>query len=185
MSESIKPTYLRFSAYINEDSVKALMNEIQKELDQGVSHFVILISSTGGFVNWGITAYNFLKGIPAEVETHNIGIADSMAVVLHCAGKKRYSAPHARFLIHGVGFTVREKTRLQEKELDEKIKNLKIDTENIAGVIAETTSKSEEEIMTAMYEGTVLNPEQAVEFGLVHEIRAELFEKGAKVITIS
>lgn len=185
MSDSDRPTYIRFSAQINEHSVKALMNEFQKELDQGVKHFVILIASTGGFVNWGITAYNFLKGIPAEIETHNLGIADSMAVVLHCAGKKRYSAPHARFLMHGVGFTVTKETRFEEKQLDEKTKSLKIDTENIAGVIAESTGKSEKEIMKAMYEGTVLNPEQAVEFGLVHEIKAKLFDSGAKVIAIS
>ena len=161
------------------------MNEVQKELDQGVKHFVILISSSGGFVNWGITAYNFLKGIPAEVETHNLGTADSMAVVLYCAGKKRYSVSHARFLLHGVGLTVPQKTRFEEKQLDEKIKSLRIDTRNIAAIIAENTGKSEEVVRKAMYEVAVLNPEQAVEFGLVHEIKAELFERGAKVITIS
>jgi len=185
MSGSAKPTYIRFSANIDQNSVKTLMNVIQQEFAQGVSHFVILISSQGGYVNNGITAYNFLKGIPAEVETHNLGIADSMAVVLYCAGKKRYSSPQARFLIHGVGITVTKPTRFVEKQLDEKMKTLKIDTENIAGIISENTSKSKEEILKAMYEGTVLNPEEAIEFGLVHEIKTELFESGAKVIPIS
>lgn len=185
MSVSDKPTYINFSARIGENSVKTLMSIILKELNQGTEHFVILISSTGGFVNWGISAYNFLKGIPAKVETHNIGIADSMAVVLHCAGKKRYSAPQARFLIHGVGFTIQEKTVFEEKQLDEKMKTLKIDTENIAKIISETIEKPEKEILEAMYSGTVLNPEQAIKIGLVHEIKTTLFEKGVKVITVS
>ena len=53
------------------------------------------------------------------------------------------------------------------KQLDERMKSLRIDTENIAGVIAENTGKSEEEIINALYEGVALNPEQAVKFGLV------------------
>ena len=155
-----------------------------QDLKNGVNHFVILTSSPGGSVFWGLTVYNFLKGIPAKVETHNFGSIDSVAVVLYCAGEKRYSVPHARFLMHGVGFDVSKDSRFDEKVLDERMKGLRMDTENIAGVISENTGKSEEEIKKAMYEGTVLNPEQAVEFGLVHEIKTELFESRARVIAI-
>ena len=185
MADSKIPTYIRFSAYINQKSIEALMGAIQQELAQGVRHFVILISSEGGFVDWGVTAYNFLRGIPAEVETHNYGIVDSVAVILYCVGKKRYSAPHARFGMHGVGFTLSKDTRFEEKQLDNKIKSLRRSTEKIAGLIAENTGKSKEEIKKAMYDVTTLNAKQAVEFGLTHEIKAELFESGAKVITIS
>jgi len=36
-----------------------------------------------------------------------------------------------------------------------------------------------------MFKGITLTPEQAKDYGLVHEIKAELFEKGAEVIAIS
>jgi ATP-dependent Clp protease protease subunit len=185
MSVSGIPTYIQFCAPVQENSIKTLMQVIQQELSRGVNHFVILISSPGGNVFWGLTAYNFLKGIPAEVQTYNSGSIDSMGIVLYCAGKKRYSVPHGRFLMHGVGLDLAKDTRVEEKQLDEMVKGLRMDTENIAGVIAENTGKSETEIKKAMYQGTVLNPEQAVEFGLVHEIKTQLFESGAKVITIS
>jgi ATP-dependent protease ClpP protease subunit len=32
----------------------------------------------------GLTAYNYLKGIPATVTTHNIGSVDSIGVALYC-----------------------------------------------------------------------------------------------------
>lgn len=180
-----KPTYIQFCALVQENSIKALMQVVRQELTNGVNHFIILISSPGGSVFWGLTAYNFLRGIPAKVYTHNSGSIDSVAVVLYCAGEKRYSVPHARFLMHGVGFDVTKDTRFDEKRLNERTKGLRIDTENIAGVIAENAGKSEEEVKKAMYEGTVLNSEQAVKFGLVHEIKTELFKSGAKVIAIS
>jgi len=177
-------TYIQFCAPVNENSVKKLIQIIHNEIHQETKHLVILISSPGGNVFWGLTAYNFVKGLPIDIDTHNIGSVNSMGIVIYCAGKKRYSVPHGRFMMHGVGFDVPQGTRFNEKTLDERMKSLRMDMENIAGVISENTGKPEEEIKKAMYEGTVLNPEQAVEFGLVHEIKAQLFPRGAKVLTI-
>ena len=73
---------------------------------------------------------------------------------------------------------------LEEKQLEERLKSLQIDMQNIAGVIAATTRKTEKEIFDAMVERTTLNPEQAREFGLVHEIKEELIEPGADLISI-
>ncbi len=131
----------------------------------------------------GLSAYNFLKGIPAEVITHNFGRVDSIAAVLFCTGNKRYSVPHARFLLHGVAASF-EKATFEEKQLEERLKSLQIDMQNIAGVIAATTRKTEKVIFDAMVERTTLNPEQAREFGLVHEIKEELIEPGADLISI-
>jgi ATP-dependent protease ClpP protease subunit len=177
-------TYIQFCAPIIENSIRTLMQNILNEVNYGTNRLVILISSPGGSVFWGLTAYNFLKGLPINIDTHNIGSVDSVAIVVYCAGIRRYSVPHGRFLMHGVGFDVPQGTRFDEKTLDERMKSLRMDMENIAGVISENTGKSEEEIKKAMYEGTVLNPEQAVKFGLVHEIKTQLFPSGAKVLPI-
>lgn len=36
-----------------------------------------------------------------------------------------------------------------------------------------------------MLEGVTLNPQQAIDYGLVHEIKPELVEKGAELIPIA
>ncbi len=116
--------------------------------------------------------------------THNFGTVDSITCVLFCAGSKRYSVPHARFLLHGVSANFPQGASLEEKQLEERLNGLKIDIENIAKVMASATNKSKEEIIKAMGERTTLNPEQAKEFGLVHEIKTPLIEAGAELIAI-
>jgi ATP-dependent protease ClpP protease subunit len=73
---------------------------------------------------------------------------------------------------------------LEEKQLEEKLKGLQIDMGNIASVIAETTDKNPKKIIKDMLNRTTLYPEQAIKYGLVHEIKTELFEAGAEVISI-
>lgn len=179
-----KSVCIKFFTGVNETSIKSLMAVIEQKLREGVTRFILLISSPGGTVFHGLSAYNFLKGIPAEVITHNFGSVDSVATLLYCAGSKRLSVPHARFLLHGASAGFPEKTVLEEKQLEERLKGLKIDMENIAGVIAASTGKSESDITRDMRERTTLNPEEAVKYGLVHEIKEELIEKGVELITI-
>jgi len=73
---------------------------------------------------------------------------------------------------------------LEEKQREERLKGLKLDMENIAGIIAANTEKSEQEVMKDMLDRTTLNPEQTVKHGLVHEVKEPLFESGAELISI-
>jgi len=179
-----KTAYIRFFAGVNDSTVRRLMQTVENKLKEGVERFVVLMSSPGGSVFHGLSAYNFLKGIPAEVITHNFGSVDSIGVVIYCAGSRRYCVPHARFLLHGVVAQFPNPTALEEKQLEERLKGLRIDLENIAGVVAANTGKSEDEVHRAMLDRTTLNPEAAKEWGLVHEIREELFPTGAELISI-
>ena len=179
-----KPVVIKFFAPVNENTINSLMNAIDQKMKQGVTNFTILISSTGGTVFHGLSAYNYLKGIPATITTHNFGSVDSISVVLYCGGSKRLSVPQARFLLHGVSSIFAQNTNLEEKQLEERLKALKIDIENIAKVIAANTGKSVEAVINAMLERTTLNPEEAQAWGLVNEIRFELFEAGSEVISI-
>ena len=104
MSQGKKTIYIKFFAGIDPNTIAKLTTLVQQKLREGVERFVLLISSPGGNVFAGLSGYNFLKGIPAEVITHNFGSADSIATVLFCAGSRRFCVPHARFLLHGIGF---------------------------------------------------------------------------------
>ncbi|HOK79783.1 MAG TPA: ATP-dependent Clp protease proteolytic subunit [bacterium] len=179
-----KNVVIKFFAPVMDASINALMNAIDQKMREGVSRFTILISSPGGSVFHGLSAYNYLKGIPAEIITHNFGSVDSIGVVLFCAGKARLSVPQARFLLHGVSVAFRQNENLEEKQLEERLKGLRMDIENIAKIISSNSNKSVSEIINAMLERTTLNPQQAIEWGLVHEIVPELYESGSEVISI-
>jgi hypothetical protein len=81
--------------------------------------------------------------------------------------------------------TLNTKQTLDEKDLEERIKGLKIDYQNISRVIADTTKRDVDSIVVDMNNRTALNPNEAKDYGLVHEIRSELFPMGADFITIN
>ena len=121
------PTVIKFFAPVIDVTINALMNAIDQKMQQGQRDFTILISSPGGSVFHGLSAYNYLKGLPVEVTTHNFGSVDSIGVVLYCGGAKRLSVPQARFLLHGVSANFPQGASLEEKQLEERLKGLKID----------------------------------------------------------
>ena len=179
-----KPVVIRFFAPVIDATVNTLMSTVDQRMKQGIKDFIILISSPGGSVIHGLSAYNYLKGLPASITTHNFGSVDSIGIVLYCAGSKRLSVPQARFLFHGVSAQFRGEQNLDEKLLEERLKGLRIDMENIAKVIAANTGKSAKDVIDAMFERITLNPEEAQSWGLVHEINSKLFEEGSEVIAI-
>ena len=179
-----KPVVIRFFAPVIDATVNALMSAVDQKMKQGINDFIILVSSPGGSVVHGLSAYNYLKGLPGNIITHNFGSVDSIGIVLYCAGSKRLSVPQARFLLHGVSAQFRGEQNLDEKLLEERLKGLRIDAENIAKVIAANTGKSTKEVTDAMFERITLNPEEAKAWGLVHEVKSELFEAGSEVIAI-
>lgn len=184
MPASEKRAAIRFIAPVDGSSVGALLTVVDQKLREGVRDFTLLISTPGGSVFHGLTAYNFLKGIPAKIVTHNFGSVDSIGIVLYCAGSERRSVPHARFLLHGVSTGFQQNERLEEKQLEERLKGLQIDLRNIGRVIAANTGKTEGEVYQAMLDRTTLDPEQARTWGLVHEVRTELIEEGQEIIAI-
>lgn len=179
----MKPTVIKFFAPVNDVTINVLMNAVDQKMKQGATQFIILISSPGGTVFHGLSAYNYLKGLPVTITTHNFGSVDSIGVVLFCGGSRRLSVPQARFLLHGVSASFQNE-RLEEKQLEERLKGLRIDIENIAKVIAANTGKTVQQITDAMLERTTLNPEEARAWGLVHDIKSELFEASSEVISI-
>lgn len=175
---------IRFLGEVNEANVRALIKAVDEERQKGSQELTLLISTTGGLVFWGLSAYNYLKGCGVKITTHNFGAVESMGVPIFCSGAVRLAVPQACFLIHGVSWGWQQPVTLEVPQLEEIVKRAKVDLENIANVIAATTGKAVTEIEQAMVSRTTLNPEQAKQWGLVQEIRGPLFEAGSMVISI-
>ncbi len=176
--------YVKFFAPVNADSINALMQAIDRKLSQGAKHMGLILSTPGGDVFQGLSVYNYLKGIPLEITTQNFGSLDSIGVVLYCAGSRRLCVPNARFLLHGVMVNFFTPVSFEEKQLDERLKSLQLDMGAIARIIASTVHKDPQLVLSDLRAHTTLFPEQAVQYGLVHEIKSVLFESGAEVISI-
>jgi ATP-dependent Clp protease, protease subunit len=180
-------TYIRLMAPITPNSASSLFKSIDTAMKNGTNRIHLFISSPGGDVAQGISIYNYLKLLPIDVYTYNFGSVDSIGVIIFCAGKKRLSVPRARFLIHGVQMSIQGQGIIQvdEKQIEEWLKSLKIDQENIANIIADTTGKDVNEIENVMNARTTFTPDQAKDFGLVQEFTTEQIPAGTDVISIT
>lgn len=175
---------IRFMAPVNSKTSDRLFKVIDDLINKGTTHLHLLLSTPGGSVFHGLSVHNYLKGIPIEVSTYNFGSVDSIGVVIYCAGAKRYTVPHSRFLIHSVKLNLPGKLSVDEKQIDEYLKSVKIDQRNIARVMSDTTGRSVESIEADMVNRTTLSPEEALSYGLTHEIKKELIRPGMEMITI-
>jgi len=176
--------YIRFMAPVIPQTVAQLFQYFDHALQDKMERIHLLLSSPGGSVFHGLSVYNYLKGAPFATHTYNFGSVDSIGLVIFCAGSRRLCVPHARFLIHPVQFNFQGNAQFDEKQLDEHLKSLKIDQENIARVIADTTGKALQKVEEDMIGRTTLSPLQAKDYGLVHEIQSALFPADAQLAVI-
>jgi len=179
----MKEIYLNFNVAIDNQAAQLLFKIIPDILSQDFKRINFLISSPGGNVDSGIAIYNFLKGLPVEVYTHNYGSCDSIAALIFCAGKKRLTVSNSRFLIHGIGVTI-EKERFDENKLKELLGSLKNQRETISKIIATECQKELKDVEKDLLEGKIMDPEEAIEYGLATEIKDRLVPQNAKLINI-
>ncbi|MFC1981976.1 ATP-dependent Clp protease proteolytic subunit [Chloroflexota bacterium] len=126
------------------------------------------IQSPGGVISSGLAIYDTMQLIRCEVSTICVGMTASMATVLLCAGVKgkRYALPNSTIHMHqamggaqgqaaDIEIAAREIMRMQEL---------------IRGIIVKHTGQSMEKVSHDTDRDFYLNPEQAVEYGIVDEI---------------
>lgn len=175
---------IRFLAPVNNQTSDQLFRAVDDLLAQGTTKIRLLLSTPGGSVFHGLSIHNFLRGLPIEVDTYNFGSVDSIGVVIFSSGTRRFTVPHSRFLIHGVKFNISGKSSMDEVQLSEYLKSLQIDQHNVAKVIADTTAKDVAEVERDMNNRITLSPDQAMAYGLVHEVKVALLEPGMQLTTI-
>ena len=173
-----KPCWIRFMAAVVPNTVSPLFQSIDKAIASGADHIHLMLSSPGGSVFHGLSVHNYLRGLAIPVTTYNFGSVDSIGVVIFCSGKERVSVPHARFLIHSVTWNATGQISLDEKGLEEHLKSVKIDAENIARVIADTSTRNLAQMEKDMLDRTTLNPTQAKDYGLVTKVQKDLYTGG-------
>lgn len=174
---SSPPATIRFTGPIREPQVTRLMATVDDAVAGGAGTVRLLLSSQGGSVFWGVTAYNHLKGVPARVVTHNLGSVNSVAVALYCAGDERLVTPHGRFLLHPLTAPFKPSS-LERGQLAERLAGMDEDERVVSSIIAEATGSRPADIVTAMHERSFWHADEAVARGLAHRIEARLHDGG-------
>lgn len=138
----------------------------------------LYIHCPGGIISSGLAIYDTMQLIRPDVSTICVGLAASMGTVLLCAGAKgkRYALPHATIHMHqamggaqgqaaDIEIAAREIMRMQEL---------------IRGIIVKHTAQPMDKVIHDTDRDFYLDPDQAVEYGIVDEILGKPVEETAK-----
>ena len=94
---------IHFYGPVTPASIEELRNCALSGIQEGhADELLISISSEGGNLAAGFTAYHFLRSLPVPVTTHNLGNVESIGVLLFLAGEKRLVVQHGRFTLHAL-----------------------------------------------------------------------------------
>jgi ATP-dependent Clp protease protease subunit len=179
-----KPSTINFLVEVNPINVNQLIQLVNMQLRNNVKKITLVISSSGGDAAAGFTAYNYLKGIPAEVTTYNIGNVDSAAAIMFCAGKNRYALKDTRFLLHGTSFVLPGGATVNAEGLETQLELLKSMNHLVSHVISSATNKKEPEVDAMIHGQVILTPEQAKQWGLIQDVKDTFFDPNANLITV-
>ncbi len=147
----------------------------REDADKDISMY---IQSPGGVISAGLAIYDTMQFIRPDVSTICVGMAASMATVLLCAGAKgkRYALPNATIHMHqamggaqgqatDIEIAAREIMRMQDL---------------IRGIIAKHSGKPMEDVIHDTDRDFYLNPEDALDYGIIDEVLTKPTKEEAK-----
>jgi len=126
------------------------------------------IQSPGGVISAGLAIYDTMQLIRPQVSTICVGMAASMATVLLCAGAKgkRYALPHATIHMHqAIGGA-----QGQASDIVIAAKEIMRQQDILKDILMKHTGQPMEKITHDTDRDFYLNPQQAVEYGLIDEV---------------
>lgn len=125
----------------------------------------LYINSPGGAVTAGLGIMDTMNLVKPDVQTYCVGQCASMGALLLSSGAKgkRFALPNSRVLIHQPLGGARGQASDIQIQANE-IQRLK---DKLNGILSQNTGQPLEKIIADCDRDTILDPEQAVEYGLV------------------
>lgn len=129
----------------------------------------LYINSPGGSISAGLAILDTMRFVEPDIVTICVGQAASMGAVLLAAGAKgkRYSLPHSRILIHQPSMSG---LAGQAADIDIYAKEILRMREILNQILADSTGQPTERIARDVDRDYIMEPEQAVEYGMIDRV---------------
>jgi len=147
----------------------------REDADKDISLYV---HCPGGIISAGLAIYDTMQLIRPDVSTICVGLAASMGTILLCAGVKgkRYALPNSTMHLHQAFGGAQG----QAADIEIAAKEIMRMQDLIRGILVKHTGQPLEKIVHDTDRDFYLNPQQAVEYGLVDEVLDKPTEEVAK-----
>lgn len=167
---------------IDDDMVQRLFTKMAGAVSSGVQELHLMIQSTGGIINDGISVYNYLRCLPLTITTYNTGTVQSIAVSIFLAAKKRKASLSATFMIHKATFYAASPTT--SVQLSAVTQSLMVDDDRIERILKQCIEMPDEKWEAHRYVDLFITSEEALAFGIIDEIADFRPPPGATLINI-
>jgi len=147
----------------------------REDPDKDISMY---IQSPGGVISSGLAVYDTMQIIRPDVSTICVGMAASMGTLLLCSGAKgkRYALPNSTIHMH----QARGGAEGQVADIVIAAREIARQQDIIRDIIVRHTGQTLEKVTHDTDRDFYLNPEQAVEYGIVDEILSKPTKEEAK-----
>ena len=130
----------------------------------------------------GVFLYNHIRGLPINVTTHNIGSVASVATAVFVGADERYCSKHANFMIHPT--TMPNQEALSAERLQSSLDAALSEDQRTEDILRDRTSMPDSVLRARRLKDIHISPEEAVEFGLVSEIKEFSLPGGHEILQI-
>lgn len=168
-SRLLKDRIIFLGTEIDDNVANAIVAQLLfLEAEDPDKDIIMYINSPGGVVTAGMAIYDTMNYIKPDIQTVCIGQAASMGALLLGAGAKgkRFALEHARIMIHQpLGGASGQATdiEIQAKEIL-RIKKM------LSQILADSTGKSLNDILTDTERDNYMSAEEAKEYGLIDQV---------------
>lgn len=153
---------------VSDEAVNSLCRQLRL-LDNmdNTSEIKMYINSPGGSVQAGLALIDTIHQLSCPVHMIVQGMAASMAAVIFACGSRREMLPSSMIMIHDPSIQETGGTALQLEAVSKKLMQTR---KTIAGLLAETTGHTVDEIYDLTKTDTYMTAEEAVAFGIADGI---------------
>ena len=154
---------------VNDGIANSLVAQmLYLDSDDNTKPIYLYINSPGGSVTAGLAIYDTIKYVKSDVVTICVGLAASMGAFLLGAGTKgkRVALPHSRIMIHQPISGARGQATDIQIRAEEVLKNKK----SMLEILSRNTGKSIEELSKDSDRMSYLNPQEALDYGVIDRI---------------
>jgi ATP-dependent Clp protease, protease subunit len=153
---------------IDQAMVQRVFNSFALAIREEVKTVHLLVQSSGGFITDGISLYNYLSNLPVTIIAYNPGGVLSIAVVVFLAAKRRIASDTATFMIHKTHTSPQAGTTAAT--LNAIANGLNIDNHRVETILHRHITMSEDKWSLHQHSDLTITAEEAMQFGLIHEI---------------
>ncbi len=165
----LKERIIMLGTPINDQVANIIIAQLlyldREDPDKDIS---LYINSPGGVITSGLAIYDTIKLVRPKVSTICVGMAASMATILLSAGTKgkRFSLPNSTIHMH----QAMGGAQGQASDIEIAAREIMRQQENLRKILVDNTGQPLDKIIHDTDRDYYLNPQKAVEYGLIDEI---------------